>query len=165
MAHSYEEKLAQFGRVLDIMDRLREKSTEIGKAEQAIAAASTAPKKLSQPILQSNTGNIEGYSITNQFGVVSVSRIITLTSNDGRHETDEAVDAALHELSAKVDSLTANAVVNICIGYTGIESMTLAPRVLLTVSGTAVTVKPQTVVATGIPVPETTDTTVPATSS
>ncbi|MBS7328420.1 MAG: heavy metal-binding domain-containing protein, partial [Oxalobacter sp.] len=117
-----------------------------------------------QPILQS-TGNIEGYSITNQFGVVSVSRIITLTSNDGRHETDEAVDAALHELSAKADSLTANAVVNICIGYTGIESMTLAPRVLLTVSGTAVTVKPQTVVATGIPVPETTDTTVPATSS
>ncbi len=151
--------------IISHLDRLREKSTEIGKAEQAIAAASTAPKKLSQPILQSNTGNIEGYSITNQFGVVSVSRIITLTSNDGRHETDEAVDAALHELSAKADSLTANAVVNICIGYTGIESMTLAPRVLLTVSGTAVTVKPQTVVATGIPVPETTDTTVPATSS
>ena len=92
-----------------------------------------------------------------------------MTSNDGSHETDKAVDAALHELSAKADGLTANAVVNIRIGYTGIESMTLAPRVLLTVSGTAVTVKPQTATgATETPAPETADTVAlgtPATSS
>ncbi len=147
------------------LDRLREKSIEIGKAEQTIAAASTAPRKLSQPILQSNTERIEGYSIISQLGVVSVSKTITLTSNDGRHETDEAVEAELHELSAKADSLSANAVVNIRIGYTGIESMTLAPRVLLTVTGTAVAVKPLATGATGIPVPETADSTAPETSA
>lgn len=138
------------------LDRLREKSAEIGKAEQAIAAASSAPKKLSQSILQSNTESIEGYSITNQLGIVSVSKIITLTSNDGSHETNEAVEKALHELSAKADGLSANAVVNIRIGYTGIESMTLAPRVLLTATGTAVTAKSQTATgSTGTPAPTT----------
>ncbi|MBR7069017.1 MAG: heavy metal-binding domain-containing protein [Oxalobacter sp.] len=128
--------------IISHLDRLREKSSEIGKAEQAIAAASTASKKLSQPILQSNTENIAGYTTVSQHGLVSASKTITLTSNDGQRETDEAVEATLHALLLKADKLAANAVVNIRIGYTGIESMTLAPRVLLTITGTAVTVIP-----------------------
>lgn len=150
------------------LDRLREKSSEIGKAEQAIAAATTAPKKLSRPILQSNTESIAGYSIVNQLGIVSVSKTVTLTSNDGSHETDEAVEASLHELSAKADALSANAIVNIRISYAGIESMTLAPRVLLTATGTAVTIKSQTADTAEIPLSATTDSDaleVPATAS
>lgn len=143
------------------LDRLREKSSEIGKAEQAIAATATAPKKLSQPILQSNTESIAGYSIVNQLGIVSVSRTVTLTSNDGSHETDEAVEISLHELSAKADGLSANAVVNIRISYAGIESMTLAPRVLLTVTGTAVTIKSQTADTAETPLSTTTDSDAP----
>ena len=128
--------------IITHLDRLREKSSELGRREQAIAAASTAPKALSQPILKSNTASIDGYTTISQQGLVSASKTITLTSNDGQRETDEAIEATLHTLLLKADKLSANAVVNIRIGYTGIESMTLAPRVLLTITGTAVTVIP-----------------------
>ncbi len=130
--------------IVSHLDKLREKSADIGRREQAIAAASTAPKKLSQPILQSNTENIGGYTTVSQLGIVSVSKTVTLTSNDDQRETDEAVETALHALSAKADNLAANAIVNIRISYTGIESMSLAPRVLLTITGTAVTLIPET---------------------
>jgi len=126
------------------LDRLRDKSDEIGRKEQAIAAAAVAPKKLSQPILQSNTESIQGYITVSHHGIISASRIITISSNDGKQETDDAIEKTLPELSAKADSLSANAIVNIRISYTGIESMILAPKVLLTVTGTAVTVSPET---------------------
>ncbi len=122
------------------LDRLRAKSNEIGQHEQAVAAAAASPRKPRQPVLLSNTETVVGHTITSQLGVVSVSRTVTLTSTDGQRETDDAVKIALDELSAKADALGANAIINIRIGYSGIESMTLAPRVLLTATGTAATV-------------------------
>ncbi|MBO4790072.1 MAG: heavy metal-binding domain-containing protein [Oxalobacter sp.] len=122
------------------LDRLRAKSNEIGQHEQAVAAAASSPKKPRKPVLLSNTETVVGHTVSAQLGIVTVSRTVTLTTTDGQRETDDAVKTALDDLATRADALGANAIINIRIGYTGVESMTLAPKVLLTVTGTAATV-------------------------
>ena len=61
MAHSYEEKLAQFGRVLDIMDRLREKCPWNGAQTMESLRPMTIEEayELSDSILKQSDKDIE----------------------------------------------------------------------------------------------------------
>ena len=77
MAHSYEEKLAQFGRVLDIMDRLREKCPWNGAQTMESLRPMTIEEayELSDSILKQSDEDIEKELGDGLLHVVFYSRI------------------------------------------------------------------------------------------
>lgn len=117
-------------RLKAIQDSNREKQAEIKQEEEAASG-----------VRHSATGDIFGYDIVEHKDIVTASVTETLSPNNGTADTKSAFQQALKAADLDAFRLGANAIVNLHISCTGIESMTIAPRILYTITGNAVVVQ------------------------
>lgn len=123
------------------MERLNERIKALDEKDQEKQAEQQKAEAAASEILHSTTGDIFGYETVDHKDIVTASVTETLTPNNGQVDTQNAFRQALKAVDLDAIRLGANAIVNLHISCTGIESMTLAPRILYTVTGNAVVVQ------------------------
>ena len=123
------------------LERLNEKLSIIDAKDKEKQADQQKAEAAATGVLHSTTGAIFGYDLVEQKDIVTASVTETLSPNNGTADTQNAFKQALKAADLEVIRLGANAIVNLHVNCTGLESLSIAPRILYTVTGDAVVVQ------------------------
>ncbi len=127
--------------VVSNLERLKEKLKVSEAQDKEKQAEQQKAEAAASEVLHSTTGEIFGYTTVEHKDIVTASVTETLSPNNGTADTKSAFRQALKAADLDVIRLGANAIVNLHVSCAGLESMTIAPRILYTITGDAVVVQ------------------------